>query len=282
MNWKIYSAHGRIIEFDKPAVMAIMNATPDSFSDGGLLSTDEKLQSRIKEVVSARADIIDVGGESTRPGGHMPVAGNEEAKRVIRVIKAIRTHNSTIPISVDTQKVLVARLAIAAGADFINDVSGLTDNLLASYVAEIGCSIVLMRHKSLAEPIIDNCRKQMAELVIRAVKKGIAKDRIILDPGLGFGDLQHSNFSSLPGRHRAANLELAINPLKYSGRFPVLIGASRKRFIGQLTGKDNAQDRRAGSVVIAALAFGAGAKIVRAHDVRATVQARDVMLSIYS
>lgn len=279
MNWKIFSASGKTIEFGKPAVMAIMNATPDSFSDGGSLSTDAKLQSRIKEIVAVKADIIDVGGESTRPG-HMPLAGNEEAKRVTRVIKAIRAYDPTIPISVDTQKVLVARLAIAAGADFINDVSGLTDNLLASFVAETRCSVVLMRHKSLAEPVIDNCRKQMAELVTRAVKKGIAKDRIILDPGLGFGDLQQGNFSSLPGRHPGANLELALNPLDYSGVFPVLIGASRKRFIGQLTGTENAQERRAGSVAIAALAFGAGAKIVRAHDVTATVQARDVMLSM--
>lgn len=279
MKWTLYSAHKGQVVFEKPAVMAIMNATPDSFSDGGELQTDNQLHNRIATIFKFGADIIDVGGESTRPG-HIPVAANEEAQRVTRVIAAIREHNTTIPISIDTQKLSVAQSSLQAGADFVNDVRGLSDTSFASFVAEAGCSVVIMRHAALHTNVVEDCRAQLESLIHVAQQSGMSEEKIILDPGLGFGDLANNDFSALPGGDVVANLELVYGIRKYGQGLPVLIGASRKRFIGSLTGRQFTSDRREGSVAIAIAAIKSGASIIRAHDIRATVQARNIMISI--
>ena len=218
MQWTLYSAHQREIMFDKPAVMAIMNATPDSFSDGGMLEINVQLMKHIENIIAADADIIDVGGESTRPG-HMPVSADEETTRVVRVIKAIREQNEKIPISVDTQKVSVARASIAAGADFVNDVSGLTDPELAGFVDDSKCSVVLMRHRALGPNLVEDCSKQTLDLVKNAQAAGIDSAKLILDPGLGFGDLAEGDFSALPGGDVAANLDLIYRLNEWSFRY---------------------------------------------------------------
>ena len=272
----VHSAHNKTFEFTKPLVMAIVNATPDSFSDGGEVSDDEHLQQRIKQIIDKGADCIDVGGESTRPG-HEPVDESEEISRVTRVVQAIRSQ-SEIPISIDTQKAAVAEAAIEAGADFINDISSLTDAHMVDVVRKRGCSVVLMRNKSLKEPIAHSAKDQIEDMVARALESGIEKDKIIIDPGLGFGDLAQQDFSALPGGNVAANLELVDEIAAYSAGLPVLIGASRKRFIGELTGVENAVNRVAGSVAIAMVALMRGAEVLRVHDVAATVQARDTLV----
>ena len=273
---KIYSAHSRVIEFEQPAVMAIMNATPDSFSDGGLIDQNEQLQARIEDILHAGADIIDVGGESTRPG-HEKVDDEEESQRVVRVITKIRETDQTVPISVDTQKATVAKTALTAGADFINDVSALSDPEMAEIIKNASCSVVLMRNRTLSEPVIESAKSQFEQIVQSAHEQGIDQEKIIVDPGLGFGDLASADFTSLPGADVVANLILIDQLSEYSQGLPVLIGASRKRFVGRLTGVDKASKRQPGSIALAVMAMQRGAQIVRVHDVAGTVQARDVL-----
>lgn len=245
--------------------MAILNATPDSFSDGGQLLSD--LEGRIRRAVAEGADILDVGGESTRPG-HAPVTADEELRRVIPVIEACRRIAPRTPVSIDARKAIVAQAALAAGAGFVNDVSGLDDPGMAAVVRDAGCAVVLMRHRDLTghvAQLVDACRRQLADLVAKARAAGIPDDAIVLDPGLGFGDP--------PGGDVDANLALLRGVPRYAQGFPVLVGASRKRFIGTWTNEPVPERRVAGSVRAAVLAVQAGAAIVRVHDVAATVQA---------
>lgn len=278
-------AGGRRLDLSRPLVMAILNATPDSFSDGGLLAQD--LDGRICAAVAAGADLLDVGGESTRPG-HTPVAADEELRRVLPVLAACRRLAPDVPASIDTSKAAVARAALDAGAALVNDVSGLGDPAMAGIVRDAGCGVVLMRHRDLtghgipgtggtgSQDSVDSmaglvaaCRDELAGLVARARAASIPDDAIVLDPGLGFGDP--------PGGDVAANLALLRGVRDYAQGFPVLVGASRKRFLGTITGEKQA-DRRVGSSVAAALlAVQAGAAIVRVHDVKETVDALRVV-----
>lgn len=277
-NFVIFGKDGRRIEFARPAVMAILNATPDSFSDGGEIAKLGALQKRIKQVISQGADIIDVGGESTRPG-YDAVSITEEISRIEPVIRTIREINQNIPISIDTRKSEVARTALQVGADFVNDVSGLMDKNMAGVVADHKCSIVLMRHQPLQPDLVQSCTEQTGRLIEIAQKHGILAEQILLDPGLGFGDLETQDFKSLPGGDVAANLELIQHISSYGHNQPVVVGASRKRFVGQLSAEEDAKNRLAGSITIAYLAFKQGASIVRAHDISQTVQVRDIVIS---
>ena len=249
---------------DRCRVMGILNATPDSFSDGGELDDDAALDARIWAVLDEGADILDVGGESTRPG-HDPVPADEETRRVVRVIRAVRRIDAEVPISIDTQKAAVARAALDAGASLVNDVSGLGDPDMAAVVRDAGCPVVLMRHKDLEGDIVAACRGELVGIVARARAAGIQDDRIILDPGLGFG--------ARPGADPEDNLALVDRIADYAQGFPVLIGGSRKRFVGDMMGEADPKHRLEGSLEVARRAVAAGAAIVRVHDVGATVRA---------
>ena len=170
--------HGRLTS-DRCLVMGILNATPDSFSDGGLLEEDAALTARIRALLHAGADVLDVGGESTRPG-HIPVPASEETRRVLRVVTAIRRIDGDIPISVDTSKAEVANAALGAGASMVNDVTGLGDPSMGSVVARHGCAVVLMRHQDIEGDVVAGATMQLGAAVARARDTGIQDEACLL------------------------------------------------------------------------------------------------------
>ncbi len=252
---------GRSLALRHPLVMGILNATPDSFSDGGEIDDPAARARRIDTMLEAGVDIIDIGGESTRPG-HTPVEAAEEIRRVLPVIADVRDRDPDMPISIDTQKAAVARRAVDAGVSLVNDVSALSDPDMAGVVAKAGCAYVAMRRQPLTSPLLESCRAVLDQLVRRAVEAGIPETSIVVDPGLGFGER--------PGASADDNLDLVEEIASYSQGRPVLIGASRKRFVRSLVGPDRAAVT-AGSVAIAIRAVQAGAAIVRVHDVTETM-----------
>lgn len=256
-------ARGRTWDLRRPQVMGILNATPDSFSDGGAIGSPAALDARIRELLDAGADCLDVGGESTRPG-HTPVPAAEEIGRVVPVIEAIRRIDLDVVVSIDTSKAVVAEAALAAGADLVNDVSGLRDPAMADVVCDSGCSIVLMRHETLAGDAIDATQQQLDDIVGRAIEAGISRRCLVIDPGLGFGDR--------PGPDVADNLALLDHGARFTHDLPILIGHSRKRFVAALA-QERGLDRDAMTAELSRRAVDAGASIVRVHDVGATVGA---------
>jgi dihydropteroate synthase len=261
-----------------PRVMGILNVTPDSFSDGGRLATVEAAVALGLRLAAQGADILDIGGESTRPGAE-PVAEGEEIARVVPVVEGLRAQWPG-PISIDTMKPVVARAAVAAGATMWNDVSGLThasDSLATA--AALGCDVVLMHMRGeprtmQAEPRYEDVVGEVSDwLVARAdaaIAAGVARERIWLDPGIGFG------------KTAAHNLALTAHLARLSATgFPVLYGASRKRTIQSIdpTATDP-DDRLGGSLALALAAAGAGASILRVHDVGETVQALAVQAAV--
>lgn len=255
---------GRALGFPHVLVMGIINATPDSFSDGGEVDEPTALERRLTTMLDTGVDIVDIGGESTRPA-HTPVPADAEMSRVLPVIRLLRRMDEEVPISIDTRKSAVAQTALVAGASFVNDVSGLSDPAMASVIASSGCGYVAMRTADCTDPIVDSCRHQLAQLMDRVIKAGIPETSIILDPGLGFG--------IRPGASVEDNLALVNAVEDYSLGRPVLIGASRKRFVGAMSGEDAPSDRVASSVAVAVRAARAGAAIVRVHDVAETIEA---------
>ncbi|WP_333830099.1 dihydropteroate synthase [Pararhodobacter sp.] len=256
---------------DRPLVMGIVNTTPDSFSDGGLAHAPEAALARAQELAGAGADMLDIGGESTRPGaGEVPV--DIEIARTAPVIAAIRAAGITIPISIDTRKAAVARAALAAGADMVNDVSALGyDPEMAGLVARAGVPVCLMhaqgdpqtmqRDPRYGDVLLDVYDRLLARMEF-ALDQGIARERLIVDPGIGFGKTLRHNLMLLSGLSLYHNLGV-----------PVLLGASRKKFIGTLSGVETAAARMPGSVAVALQAAAQGAQIIRVHDVTETVQA---------
>ncbi|HEX5798375.1 MAG TPA: dihydropteroate synthase [Candidatus Saccharimonadales bacterium] len=252
-------------------IMGVINMTPDSFSDGGELKNKNLLKEKVQEMVSAGVDIIDVGGESTRPG-HNEVEAREEIRRVLPAIRAIREISTDISISVDTQKAEVAEKALQAGANIINDVSALSDQNMPQVIKKHDCQIILMRNRPLDEKnLVESCKNQFEEIVENCRALGIDENKIVLDPGLGFGDLASGDFSSLPGGSPSANTQLVLSINDYSLGLPVLIGASRKRFLGEMSGQKNAKKRLAESLAFACLAESCGASIIRVHDFKETI-----------
>lgn len=256
---------------DRPLVMGILNVTPDSFSDGGTLGGVADAVARARAMVTAGADILDIGGESTRPGAaEVPVP--EEIARVAPVIAAIRAEGITTPISIDTRKARVAEAALVAGADIVNDVAALTwDADLARVVAGAGAPLCLMHAQGTPQtmqvaPRYDDVLTEVYDWLARrmdhAVAQGIAPERLICDPGIGFGKTLQHNLTLLRGLS-----------LFHSLGAPILLGASRKRFIGTLSGVDEAARRMPGSVAVALHAAAQGAQVIRVHDVAETVQA---------
>ena len=261
----------------RPLVMGIVNLTPDSFSDGGRLTDAAAALAYARGLIAAGADIVDIGGESTRPGAD-PVPEDQELARTIPLIAALRSE-SDIPISIDTLKPGVARAAVAAGATMWNDVSALGAPGAMDTAAALGCEVVLMHMQG--EPRTmqesptygDVVAEVTAFLVDRAdlaIAAGVARERIWLDPGVGFGKALAHNLALL------AHLDRLV-----ATGFPVLLGASRKRFIRAIdeTAVD-AADRLGGSIAVALAGARAGVAAVRVHDVRETVQALTVDAAI--
>jgi dihydropteroate synthase len=272
LNFQLFGAHGDVWTITKPQVMAIINATPDSFSDAEVELTEDY----IGQIIDQGADSFDVGGESTRPGGHDEVSTIEESKRIVPVIRMLKKLAPRIPISVDTKKALVAQNALDAGADFINDISSLGDSDMADVVNKYGCSIILMRQKPLQKSrLLDSLHEEFQRITNHAIKAGIDEHRLILDPGLGFGDVEQEDYSLLPGADIDTNMQLCMESSQQT-KLPVLIGASRKRFIGELTNQPT-KYRDTASAIIAAQSIEKGASFVRVHDVAATRQAISVL-----
>ena len=249
---------------ERTLVMGILNVTPDSFSDGGNFIDPNAAVDRALEMVVQGADIIDIGGESTRPGAD-PVSAEDEIRRTVPVIEKIR-EGSDVPISIDTTKSYVARLALEAGADLINDISAFeSDPEMGGLAAESSAGVILMHRKGTPRTMQSNpdygnvieevCDYLKARIDV-AIQHGVARDRIVIDPGIGFGKTPGHNLALLRG----------LPALAECG-YPLLVGASRKSFIGQLTGRTVPIDRRAGSLGAAAWAVANGTHILRVHDV---------------
>ncbi|HXG52614.1 MAG TPA: dihydropteroate synthase [candidate division Zixibacteria bacterium] len=265
----IVTRHGTVDLDRRTAVMGILNVTPDSFYDGGRRTDPAKAVDDALRLVEAGADIVDVGGESTRPGAH-PVSVEEELARVLPVIRGLR-RSAAVPISIDTYKAEVARAALAEGADIINDISALRfDDAMAALAAAEEVPVVLMHMQGTPqtmqkEPrygdVVAEVRAFLAERMRTALAAGIAERNLIVDPGIGFGKTLEHNLALLRGLPALASLGA-----------PLLVGVSRKAFIGRILGLE-AGERLEGSLAAAAAAVLAGARIVRAHDVLATRRA---------
>jgi dihydropteroate synthase len=256
----------------------VLNVTPDSFSDGGNFLDPERAATRAAAMLDEGAQIIDVGGESTRPGSD-PVAPEEEARRVVPVIREIMAERPGAIVSIDTYHAGTAEAALQAGASIVNDVSALRgDPRMADVVADAGCPVILMH--MLGEPktmqrdpryddVVREVRDFLAERAERAIAAGMEEENIILDPGIGFGKTLEHNLALL--RHLDSLVELG---------FPVLVGASRKSFIGRITGIEEAKDRLFGTVAANVIACSRGATFFRVHDVRANREALAVAWAV--
>jgi len=263
---KLYTLklRGRLLELGRRTlIMGILNITPDSFSDGGCFADYQKALAQALELISAGADILDVGGESTRPGS-APVPLEVELERVVPIIRAVR-EKSDIPISVDTNKAEVALRSLEAGADIINDVSSLRfDPGMARAAAESGAPLILMHMlgtprtmqvNPVYESVISEITAFLEERMKFAVQNGIERSQIVVDPGIGFGKTVTHNL----------NIIRNLDSFSCMDR-PILLGVSRKRFIGSVLGRAEDQ-RELGTAVANAFGVAAGAHILRVHDV---------------
>ena len=267
------------ISFDSPTIIGILNVTPDSFSDGGQYSTLKAATEHCMSMVSAGADIIDIGGESTRPGAaELDVA--QEISRVIPVLDRV-AKEIQVPISIDTRKSEVAKLAISSGAVIVNDVSGLTfDSKMAEYCINQNLPVCIMHSQGIPETMQNAPKYQnvcldiydfLNEQIEKMVDFGMQRRNIIVDPGIGFGKtLTH-------------NLDLLKRISLFHGLgVPILIGVSRKKFIKTVAGLKENEDRMPGSIALALFARSQGVQIFRVHDVKETVQAMKLWHSVYS
>lgn len=259
----------------RPLVMGVVNATPDSFSDGGDFEDPASAVAHGVQLIAEGATILDVGGESTRPGSD-PVPFARETARVRPVVQRLAAEG--VPVSVDTRHVDVARACLEVGASIINDVSGFRDPAMVELAAQHDCGVVVMHMagepKSMqAEPHYDDAVIEVGGYLLAQAATleaaGVARERIALDPGIGFGKTLDHNLALLRGI-----------PVLVEYGYPVLLGVSRKRFIGEITGVDEPKARLGGSVAAALEAAAAGASILRVHDVAATVQALAVARAI--
>ncbi|MEM8718583.1 MAG: dihydropteroate synthase [Cyanobacteria bacterium P01_G01_bin.39] len=262
---KAYPADNRIFDWgSKTYLMGILNVTPDSFSDGGKFNSIKTAISQAKDMIANGVDIIDIGGESTRPNAEAVTVG-EELRRVIPVIKRIK-QESSIPISIDTTKAIVAQQAISAGADIVNDISGATfDDQMLMTVAQLQVPIILMHirgnpqtmqsltdYQDVVTEVIDFLQTQVA----KAIDFGIARDKIIIDPGIGFAKTASQSLELL---QRLSELQAL--------KLPMLVGVSRKSFLRPILHQDNPQERIWGTGAACYGAICRGADILRVHDV---------------
>jgi dihydropteroate synthase len=262
------------LTLDRPLIMGVINVTPDSFSDGGLYLSTAAAVAHARQLIDEGADLLDVGGESTRPGA-ASVTLDEERRRVLPVLEALA--DAGVPLSVDTQKPELMREAVATGAAMVNDVNGFQAPGALAAVAGSACAICIM-HKQ-GDPqtmqqapqyadVVIEVRDYLQQRIVVAEQAGIARDRIVIDPGFGFGKTLDHNLELLRRLQEIAALSV-----------PVLAGLSRKSMIGKLTGRETG-DRLAGSVAAALFAVQRGAAIVRVHDVAATRDALAVWKAV--
>jgi len=261
-----------------PVLVGVLNVTPDSFSDGGDFLDPDGAATHAAAMLEEGARIIDVGGESTRPGSER-VTPEEEARRVVPVLEGIVAERPEAIVSIDTYRAGIAEAALEAGASIVNDVSALRgDPRMAGVVAEARCPVILMH--MLGEPktmqqnpsydeVVREVREFLAKRAEHAVASGVREENIILDPGIGFGKTLEHNLALL--NHLDSIVELG---------FPVLVGASRKSFIGRITGVQEARERLFGTVATTVLAYERGATLFRVHDVRANREALAVARAI--
>jgi dihydropteroate synthase len=283
-----YIATDRTLPIGKRTlVMGVLNVTPDSFSDGGkFLSLDSAL-AHAEQMIAEGADIIDIGGESTRPGGAAIVSAEEEQERVLPIIREL-VKRSRVPISIDTTKALVARAALDAGASIVNDISGLRfDSQIADEVAKSGAGLVLMHSRGNpgtlhglppVADIIEEVTSSLRTSIALAEQHGVKRESIVIDPGIGFGKSQEQNVELI------AKLDQLIATFP---DFPLLIGTSRKSFIGRILADENGnaapvEERLHGSMASLTAAVLKGAHIVRVHDVQAAVETTRVAEAIRS
>nr|WP_247658566.1 dihydropteroate synthase [Aquabacter sp. L1I39] len=250
--------------------MGILNITPDSFSDGGKNAAPDDALANARRLAAEGADILDVGGESTRPG-HTPVPADEEWARVAPVLAAL-TAESALPVSIDTWKAEVARKAVAAGAVIINDVWGFSrDPDMAAVVAETGAAAIVMHNRESVDPAVDVIADMLgffARALERAEKAGVPRDRIVLDPGIGFGKTFEQNLSAIA----------RLGELRVLG-LPLLLGTSRKSLIGKVIDTIPAE-RVPGTIASNVIGIMEGVEIIRVHDVAEHVQAARVSEAI--
>ncbi len=269
---------GATLVLDRPSIMGVVNVTPDSFSDGGSFDSAQAAVDHALRLVEQGADLLDVGGESTRPGAG-PVDESEELRRVLPVVEALAAR-AGVPVSIDTAKPSVMRAALAAGASMVNDVLALRADGALDAVAEAGAAAVLMHMRG--EPrtmqqdphyddVVADVHRFLADRILACQFAGIDRARLIVDPGFGFGKTLAHNLDLLRGMDRFATLGV-----------PVLAGLSRKAMIGAITGRDTPRERLHGSVAAALLAVQKGAAIVRVHDVAATRDALAVWQAVAS
>ena len=261
----------RLLALGRPAVMGVLNVTPDSFSDGGRFFDPSSADEQAQRIVAAGADILDIGAESTRPyGGAVPVPIAEEIRRLAPVLPGAVALG--VPVSIDTMKAEVAAWALASGAAIVNDVWGLQrDGDIARVVAEHGVPVIIMHNRHDADPSID-IMADIAAFFSRsleiAARAGIARESIVLDPGIGFGKTPEQSLTAIA----------RLSELKSFG-LPLLVGASRKRFIDKVSPASPDQ-RLGGSIAAHLLAAAGGAAIIRTHDVPETVQALRIAAAI--
>jgi dihydropteroate synthase len=253
-----------------PAMMGILNVTPDSFSDGGQFVAPERALAQARRMIAEGADIIDIGAESTRPYGARPVTAEEEIERLQPVLASVVALG--VPVSIDSMKSQVVAWALDTGAVIANDVWGLQrDGEMAALVAERGSPIIIMHNRDSADGSLDimaDVAAFFARSLEIAAKAGIAPGQIVLDPGIGFGKTHEQSMTVLARLDELASFDL-----------PLLVGASRKRFIDQITPSEP-QQRLGGSLAAHLIAAKGGARIIRAHDVAETVQALRVHAAI--
>jgi dihydropteroate synthase len=273
---RVWRCGSHVLALERPLVMGIVNVTPDSFSDGGRWLDPLAAVQHGQALAAAGADIIDVGGESTRPGSD-EVTAAEELARVVPVVAAL-VHGLDVPVSIDTRHAEVAEACVREGASVLNDVSGFRDPAMAALAARCDAGVVAMHMlgepKTMqAEPeyedVVAEVRGYLAAQASTLEAAGVARERIAIDPGIGFGKTTAHNLALLRGLPGLASLG-----------YPVLVGASRKRFIGEITGEERPDRRLAGSVAVAMWSALHGADIVRVHDVAETVQALRVVRAV--
>jgi len=267
-----YLACGRFrLELNRPLIMGVVNVTPDSFSDGGQFNTPAKAVDHARKLIEEGADILDIGGESSRPGAQ-GVPAEEELERVLPVIRALR--DGSVPVAVDTVKPEVMRAAITEGASMINDIRALRETGALDAVAASDAAVCLMHMQG--EPrsmqaapryhnVVDEVKAFLRDRAAAATAAGLVKERIVIDPGFGFGKTAEHNLDLLR----------SLAEFKTLG-YPVLAGLSRKSTLGQITGRP-ANERMPASIAAALLAVERGASIVRVHDVAATRDALAVL-----
>jgi dihydropteroate synthase len=268
------------VALDRPFLLGILNVTPDSFSDGGRFESSEAAVAHAREMVSQGADAIDVGGESTRPQGATAVSADEEIRRVVPIVNALRRSFDAL-ISVDTTKSSVAAAAIDAGADIINDVSGFRlDPRMGEIAARTSVGVILMHSRgtvsdmgtythAVYSDVTAEVIAELGESVGRALSGGVAREAIVVDPGIGFAKRSEHSVSVLNELPRIIALG-----------FPVLVGVSRKRFVGELAGVQTPDERTAGTLGANVVALTRGARLFRVHDVAPNRQALDVAWGI--